>query len=142
LIVSHPAGKAIVAVALAAALAAATTGCGKSSSSQSSGGSGGSGAETSPTKLLATVEPSGQVTLTTPAGLALTRLHSGWYSVYVTVDAAGGADFHLSGPSVDEVTKSKVPGAVALWGIHLFKGTYHYMNDHDAHATSHVLSVY
>lgn len=140
-------GKAITTAVLVAALSAATAGCGKSTpsaSNQSSGGSsqtGGSGAEGTPTKLLATVEPTGQVTLTTPAGRTVTRLHSGWYTVYVTVDAAG-ADFHLSGPSVDSATKSKVPGSVALWGIHLLKGTYHYMNDHDTHSGSHVLSVY
>lgn len=92
-------------------------------------------------KLLATVSTTGdEVTLTDPTGRAIARLHSGWYTIFVTVNAAG-ADFHLTGPSVDSATKAKIPG-VALWGVHLLKGTYRYMNDHDARATAHVLSVY
>ena len=91
-------------------------------------------------KLLATVSTTGQVTLTDSGGHTVTRLHSGWYSIFVTVNAAG-ADFHLTGPSVDSATKAKIPG-VAIWGLHLPKGTYRYMNDRDARATMHVLSVY
>jgi hypothetical protein len=92
-------------------------------------------------KLLATVSATGrEVTLTDSGGRAVTRLHSGWYSIFVTVNATG-ADFHLTGPGVDSATKAKIPG-VALWGIHLLKGTYHYSNDHDTHAGAHVLSVY
>ncbi|HTC59111.1 MAG TPA: hypothetical protein VK691_03225 [Solirubrobacteraceae bacterium] len=91
-------------------------------------------------KLLATVSATGQVTLTDSGGQTVTRLRSGWYSIFVTVNAAG-ADFHLTGTSVDSATKAKIPG-VAIWGIHFPKGTYHYMNDHDARATTHVLSVY
>jgi hypothetical protein len=92
-------------------------------------------------KLLATVSTTGEeVRLTNSGGHAITRLHSGWYTIFVTVSAAG-ADFHLTGPSVDSATKAKIPG-VALWGVHFLKGTYRYMNDRDARATTHVLSVY
>jgi hypothetical protein len=91
-------------------------------------------------KLLATVSTTGQVTLTDSGGHTVTRLRSGWYSIFVTVNAAG-ADFHLIGPSVASATKAKIPG-VAIWGLHLPKGTYRYMNDRDARATTHVLSVY
>jgi hypothetical protein len=91
-------------------------------------------------KLFATVSTTGEVTLTDSSGHTVTRLRSGWYSIFVTVNTAG-ADFHLSGPSVDSATKAKIPG-VAIWGIHFPKGTYRYMNDHDARATTHVLSVY
>lgn len=91
-------------------------------------------------KLLATVSTTGQVTLTDPGGHTVTRLRSGWYSIFVTVNAAG-ADFHLTGPGVDSATKAKIPG-VAIWGLHFPKGTYRYMNDRDARATTHVLSVY
>lgn len=80
------------------------------------------------------------MTLTDSGGRTLTRVPSGWYTIFVTVNAAK-ADFHLSGPSVNSSTKSKIPG-VALWGIHLLKGTYRYMNDRDARTTMHVLSVY
>jgi hypothetical protein len=92
-------------------------------------------------KLLATISTTGrEATLTDSGGRSITRLRSGWYTIFVTVNAAG-ADFHLSGPSLDSATKAKIPG-VALWGIHFLKGTYRYMNDHDARATTHVLSVY
>lgn len=92
-------------------------------------------------KLLAMVSTTGdQVTLTDSRGRAVTRLRSGWYSIFVTVNATG-ADFHLTGPSVDSATKARVPG-VTLWGFHLLKGTYRYMNDRDARATTRVLSVY
>lgn len=98
-------------------------------------------APASTNKLLATVSTTGgEATLTDSGGRAITRLRSDWYTIFVTVNAAG-ADFHLTGPSVDSATKSKTPG-VALWGIHFLKGTYRYMNDHDARATTHVLSVY
>jgi hypothetical protein len=98
-------------------------------------------APASTNKLLATVSTTGgEATLTDSGGHIITRLRSGWYTIFVTVNAAG-ADFHLTGPSVDSATKAKVPG-VALWGVHLLKGTYRYMNDHDAPATTHVLSVY
>jgi hypothetical protein len=134
-------------MALVAAVVVGTAGCGKgmsnaSNPSSSSGPNqpGGAGAEATPTKLLARVETSGQVALTTSAGRAITHLRSGWYTIFVTVNAAG-ADFHLAGPSVDSATKAKIPG-VALWGIHLLKGTYRYMNDRDARATTHVLSVH
>jgi hypothetical protein len=92
-------------------------------------------------KLLATVSTTGgEVTLTDPGGRTITHLRSGWYTIFVRVNAAS-ADFHLTGPSVDSATKARVPG-VALWGIHFLKGTYRYMNDHDVPATIHVLSVY
>lgn len=92
-------------------------------------------------KLLATVSATGrEVTLTDSRGRTITRLRSGWYSVFVTINATG-ADFHLTGPGVDSATKAKASG-VALWGIHFLKGTYRYMNDHNARATRHVLPVY
>jgi hypothetical protein len=92
-------------------------------------------------KLLATVSATGsEATLTDSGGHTLTRLRRGWYTVFVTVNAAG-ADFHLTGPNVDSATKAKIPG-VALWGIHFLKGTYRYMNDHDRRATTHAVSVY
>ncbi len=78
--------------------------------------------------------------MTDSSGHTITRLHSGWYTIFVTVNAAG-ADFHLTGPSVDSATKAKIPG-VALWGVHLLEGTYRYMNDHEKPATTHTLSVY
>jgi hypothetical protein len=133
-------GRAVLAIAGAALAIAAAAGCG------SGGGTSQQAARKAqappPTnKLLATVSTTGsQVTLTDSNDRAVTRLRSGWYTIFVTVNAKG-ADFHLTGPSVDSATKANVPG-VALWGFHFLKGTYRYMNDRDASATTHVLSVY
>jgi hypothetical protein len=128
------------------AVVLASGGCGSGASQQTvtSKQAAASTAATTPTpsnKLLATVSTTGtEATLTDSGGRTLTRVRSGWYTIFVSVDATG-ADFHLSGPSVNSVTKSKVPG-VTLWGIHLLKGTYRYMNDRHARTTTHVLSVY
>jgi hypothetical protein len=144
----HTTSRAILAIA-GAAVALAIGGCGGVSGTtrQATGiprqATTAKAAEApAPTnKLLATVSTTGgEATLTDSGGHTITRLRSGWYTIFVTVDAAG-ADFHLTGPSVDSATKTKIPG-VALWGVHLLKGTYHYMNDHDTPATTHVLSVY
>jgi len=138
----HTTGRAVLAIA-GAAVALAAGGCGSGVSGASAQATSSRTAEApAPTnKLLATVSSTGgQVTLTDSGGRTVTRLRSGWYSIFVTVDAAG-ADFHLTGPRVDSATKAKIPG-VAIWGIHFPKGTYRYMNDRDARATTHVLSFY
>ncbi len=136
----HTTGRAVLAIA-GAAVALAGGGCGGGVSGASKQAAASKTEAPAPTnKLLATVSATGQVTMTDSGGRIVTRLRSGWYSIFVTVNAAG-ADFHLTGPSVDSATKAKVPG-VALWGIHLLKGAYRYMNDRDARATTRVLSVY
>jgi hypothetical protein len=137
----HTSSCAVLAIA-GAAVAIAIGGCGGGSGSSTQAGASPTAKAPAPSnKLLATVSPTGgEVTLADSGGRTLTRLRSGWYTIFVTVNAAG-ADFHLTGPSVDSATKAKIPG-VALWGIHFLKGTYRYMNDHDARATTHVLSVY
>jgi hypothetical protein len=147
---SYTASRAVLAIAGAAA-AFAIGGCGGVSGAAKQTASSKTAETPVPTaptptapapsnKLLATVSTTGQVTLTDSGGHTVTRLHSGWYSIFVTVNAAG-ADFHLTGPGVDSATKAKIPG-VAIWGLHFPKGTYRYMNDRDAGATTHVLSVY
>ena len=144
---SYTASRAVLAIA-GAATALAIGGCGgvSGAAKQTVTATQAIAAKTAeapaPTnKLLATVSTTdGEATLTDSGGRPITRLPSGWYTIFVTVNAAG-ADFHLSGPSVDSATKAKIPG-VALWGVHLLKGTYRYMNDHDARATTRVLSVY
>jgi len=120
---------------LGCAVAIATGGCGNSSSAASK-----TNASPPPTKLTGTVQATGSVTLETSNGNPVTSLHNGWYTMLVRVNSTD-ADFHLVGPSVDSATKVGVAG-VALWGIHLLKGTYRYMNDRDPHATARVLSVY
>lgn len=145
--VSYTAGRAVLAIAGAAA-ALAIGGCGgvSDAAKQTTAAKQATAAKTTeapaPTnKLLATVSTTGgEVTLTDSGGRTITRLRSGWYTIFVTVNAAG-ADFHLTGPSVDSATKAKIPD-VTLWGVHLLKGTYRYMNDRDARATTHVLAVY
>jgi hypothetical protein len=144
---SYTASRAVLAIAgTAAALAIAGCGEGSGASKQTAPAKQTAAAQTaeapaSTNKLLATVSTTGgEATLTDSGGHTITRLRSGWYTIFVTVNATG-ADFHLTGPSVDSATKAKIPG-VALWGVHLLKGTYRYMNDHDTPATTHVLSVY
>jgi hypothetical protein len=132
------AAPAILAI-VGAVLAFVAGGCGSASSPPASRKT----AKSSPpatNKLLATVNIAGQVTLTTSNGHTFARLHNGWYTVFVRINSTR-ADFHLTGPSVSSATKVGVPG-VALWGLHLLKGTYHYMNDRDAHAATHVFYVY
>ncbi|HTA98268.1 MAG TPA: hypothetical protein VK730_11580 [Solirubrobacteraceae bacterium] len=144
---SYTAGRAVLAIAGAGATLA-VGGCGGVSgatkqtvASKQTIAAKTAEAPASSNKLLATVSTTGgEATLADSGGRTITSLRSGWYTILVTVNAAG-ADFHLAGPSVDSATKAKVPG-VALWGIHLLKGTYRYMNDHDARTTTHVLSVY
>jgi hypothetical protein len=93
-----------------------------------------------PTKLNATVEANGQVSLTTPTGGAVTHLHNGLYTIMVTVNSTT-ADFHLTGPSVQRTTRAHV-ASVAIWGIQFLKGTYHYLNDQNPRASTHTISVY
>lgn len=143
---SYTPARTILAIAGAAA-ALAAGGCGGVSGAAKQAAAPKAAAsktaeEPAPTnKLLATVSTTGrEVTLTDSGGRAITHLRSGWYTIFVTVNTTG-ADFHLTGPSVDSATKAKISG-VALWGIHFLKGTYRYMNDRDARVTTHVLSVY
>ncbi len=137
--------RAALAIA-GAAVALAAGGCGGASGAAKQTVSAKTAEAPAPTapapsnKLLATVSTTGQVSLTDSGGHSVTHLRSGWYSIFVTVNAAG-ANFHLTGPGVDSATKAKIPG-VAIWGLHFPKGTYRYMNDRDARATTHVLSVY
>jgi hypothetical protein len=94
-----------------------------------------------PPELTATVNGPGQVALTSN-GHPVTRLHSGVYTVLVTVDSSN-ADFHLTGPGVDHTTGAHFVG-LALWGVHFVKGTYSYTDNRSASArmTTHVISVY
>jgi hypothetical protein len=120
----------------AGAAALAAGGCG--TSSPSSGATPPPGSSGPPTKLVGSVAETGKVALKTPAGAAVARLHSGWYSVTVRNNSTGHA-FRLVGPGVDLLTKS-VPG-VTLWGVNLLKGTYHYMSVGGPHTSVQTLSV-
>lgn len=92
-------------------------------------------------QLSATVTPTGQVTaLSTPGGLAVTRLRSGWYTVRIAVDSLK-ANFDLVGPNLHRTTTPRSMD-LAIWGIHFVPGTYRYMNDADPGASSHEISVY
>lgn len=130
-------GRAVLAIAGAAA-ALATGGCGSSVSGTSKRSI--SKTEAPPTRLLAVVSTTGHVTLTTSKGRPVTRLPSGWYTVLVRVNSTH-ADFHMIGPSVSSTTRTGVP-SLALWGVHLIKGMYRYMNDQNARGAAHVFFVY
>lgn len=131
--------RAALAVA-GAAVALAAGGCGSSASSAPASKKTAKSSPPATNKLIATVNLAGQVTLTTANGHAVARLHNGWYTVFVRINSTR-ADFHLTGPSVNSATGVGVPG-VALWGLHLLKGTYHYMNDRGARAATHVFYVH
>ncbi len=98
------------------------------------------GRRSAPPRLTATVSASGRVSLTASNGGTVTRLHNGWYTVAINVDSRN-ADFHLSGPQVHRATRSHFTG-VAIWGVHFLKGTYRYMSDRNARATTRTISVY
>jgi hypothetical protein len=93
-----------------------------------------------PTRLLATVNPTGGVTLTTTDGRTITRLPSGSYTIVVRVDSAH-ADFHLIGPGLNRASKADV-ASLGLWGVQLVSGTYHYGNDQSPRGTTRVVVVY
>jgi hypothetical protein len=96
---------------------------------------------TAPPKLVATVTASGEVTLTTPNGQAVTVLPSGWYTVHVRVNSSS-ANFCLTGPAVRQTTRAHFTGE-AIWGVHFIKGTYRYESacGDSSRATTHVISV-
>jgi hypothetical protein len=94
-----------------------------------------------PPELSTTVSATGQLTpLRTASGRAVARLHTGWYSVRITVDSTK-AGFYLAGPNVHRATSPRSMD-LAIWGIHFVRGTYRYMNDNNARATTRVISVY
>jgi hypothetical protein len=95
-----------------------------------------------PGKLIATVTASGQVTVTTPSGGAVTQIRSGRYTVLVRVNSPE-AGFRLSGPGVQHATSTHFTG-LAVWGVRFVKGTYHYASDRGAgaHAMAHLISVH
>jgi hypothetical protein len=133
-----------VAALAALATAAGSGGCGGSapgtSGQPTSSNASIAAAASPPTKLNATVGVEGQVTLTTPNGHAITRLPNGFYTILVRVNSTA-ADFHLTGPNVQRATREHV-ASLAIWGVQLLKGTYHYLNDLDPRATTHVITVY
>jgi hypothetical protein len=87
---------------------------------------------------MATVNPSGAVTLTTSSGHAVTRLRSGRYTLLVSVNSSA-AGFRLSGPGVEHSTSAQFTG-LAVWGVHFLRGTYRYRSSRGGAA--HVISVY
>ncbi len=141
---------ALLALAAASALAA---GCGSSStgatssSSSASASAGGVAAINTPSanaklppRLSADLSPSGAVSLTNSAGQPVTVLPSGRYTLSIDVEASHG-DFRLIGPMIRRRTRPHFSGVV-LWGLHLVKGTYRYLNDESgAHPTVHVINV-
>jgi hypothetical protein len=96
---------------------------------------------TPPPRLIATVTASGQLTLTTANGQAVTVLPSGWYTVHVRVNS-GNAAFCLTGPTVRYATRTHFIGE-AILGVHFIKGTYRYESacGDGSHATTHVIPV-
>jgi hypothetical protein len=122
-LLGYPARGALVAtlagLALAGGAAAAPTGAASSRLERAP-----SSRAAPPPKLRATVSIVGNVTLKNSAGTVVKRLQPGWYTIVVTVDSRA-ANFQLAGPGVKKATPKGFVG-VALWGVHLAKGTYTY----------------
>ena len=93
----------------------------------------------SPPKLTATVSSASRVSLKNSRGANVTSLKAGWYTVLVEVRTRT-ANFHIVGPGTNKWTTKKFLGDV-LWGVHFVKGSYRYMNDTRAKATTHRVSV-
>jgi len=92
-----------------------------------------------PAKLIATVNPSGQTTLTDGSGRASGSLRSGWYAMLVHVNSAS-ASFQLTGPKLRRVTPARFVG-ITMWGVHLFQGSYRYGSGRHALSHTHLISV-
>jgi hypothetical protein len=92
-----------------------------------------------PPRLDAVLSSSGEVTVTNSSGKPVTHLASGHYTLTVSVESANG-DFHLQGPLIGRKTRPHFTGVV-LWGVHLIKGTYHYLNDYAGHPKVHTITV-
>jgi hypothetical protein len=93
----------------------------------------------SPSKLTATVSSANRVSLTNSHGLTVHTLKAGWYTLLIRVETRA-ADFHIVGPNTNRRTSKRFLGD-ELWGVHFVRGTYRYMTDAKATATTHRVSV-
>jgi hypothetical protein len=140
---SRPARPTALA-AIAGVMLLAAAGCGSSSTSNSTGASVVVNAPpakaTLPPRLTATLRASGAVTLTNANGQPVTALQTGRYTLAINVESTHG-DFRMIGPMINRATRPHFSGVV-LWGLHLVKGTYRYLNDRSgAHPVTHVIAV-
>jgi hypothetical protein len=85
------------------------------------------------------VSSASHVSLTNSHGVTVARLTPGWYTLLIRIQSRA-ADFHIVGPGTNRRTAKMFLGD-ALWGIHFVKGTYRYMTDARAKATTHRVSV-
>jgi hypothetical protein len=132
------------------ALIPLAAGCGSSSSSSSSSSSTSAGGVALvntppanaklPPRLTVVLSSTGAVSLKNAQGQPVTELSSGRYTLSISVESKHG-DFRLTGPMIDRRTRPHFSGVV-LWGVHLVKGTYRYLNDESgSHPTVHVINV-
>jgi plastocyanin len=85
-------------------------------------------AAAAPTKLVATVGPGFNITLT-KAGRKVTSLKPGMYAITVN-DRSTFHNFHLTGPRVNKRTSVAFKGtATRGWTVTLRRGTYRYVCD-------------
>lgn len=82
--------------------------------------------------LNGTVGPGFTISIKNAAGLAVSRVLPGTYTIHVR-DLSAEHSFHLSGPGVDMATEIATTGDVD-WTVTLVDGTYTYLCD--AHPTS------
>ncbi len=79
------------------------------------------------TTLTASVGPGFDISLTDADGAAVSTLSAGEYTVEVD-DQSDIHNFHLTGPSVDEMTDVGTTGTVT-WNVTFEAGSYHFQCD-------------
>jgi hypothetical protein len=119
-------------------------GCGSSSTSGSNATSAAQSQAPAgvkrPPQLSALLSSSGDVSITNSDGQPVTHLASGHYTLSINVESPSG-DFRLIGPGFRRRTRPHFTGIV-LWGLHLLKGTYRYLDGAAGkRASVHVISV-
>jgi hypothetical protein len=88
---------------------------------------GSGGAARTATTLRATVGPGFTINVKNAAGVAVTRVSPGAYSIEVR-DLSPEHSFHLRGPGVDRMTSVDGTGTVT-WDVTLVAGTYSFLCD-------------
>src|SRR5207253_2188850 len=88
---------------------------------------GGGNAPAATSTLYASVGPGYTISLKDAAGVAVTSLAPGTYTIVVD-DQAADHNFHLSGPGVDQATTVPFVGQVT-WTVTLSAGSYRFVCD-------------
>jgi hypothetical protein len=93
-----------------------------------------------PPKLWAVVTAKPTTTLTLgSAKTPVKKLKASWYTLTIR-DLSAKQNFHLTGPGVNRKTTLRFRG-IAIWGVHLQPGVYHYNSDRASAGGGHTFRV-